>query len=189
MINKAFLHPSIRARMDFMMKTGRQFGFAPIITSTVRDRGKQQDEWNKCQRGASRFPVKEPGCSQHEYGYAFDMQVTKGAFVADQPVPGKISALACAVLGICPEGGERLDLPSGQFAVQLQGRKLGLSNSQSDPIHFSIFPSATWDPHMRSEFGIGCRTCRPPELLDPTSLEFIQFQFPSPRRPDDPLGL
>jgi len=149
-----------------MFRGAQQAGWEPQITSTVRDRGRQQELWEDCQFGRAPFPVKQPGCSQHEFGYAFDMKVARGAFVADQPVPGRLATLACSLLGICGDPAQRERLPAAQALLQIRGRQLGLSTSQGDPVHFSVFPSSVWDPHMRSEFGIGCRTCLPRDDLD-----------------------
>lgn len=159
MINKAFLHPAVRQRMDIMVRTAREQGFAPVVRSTVRDSGTQRDLWERCQARAWPFPVKEPGCSQHEWGMAFDLVATQGATVANRPVPGRVGIAACAILGLCPQETPGQDLAAAQFAIQLNGRRLGLSTPDSDPIHFSVFPASVWDPHMRSEFGLGCSTC------------------------------
>jgi len=160
-INKAFLHPAVRQRMDLMVRVGRQLGLAPEIRSTVRDSGTQIDLWERCRRREASFPVKQPGCSQHEWGMAFDMKATQGTQVMGRPLPGRIVSLACALLGLCPSPLDPAPLPPAQFSLQLLGRRLGLSSPQSDPIHFSVFPSSVWDPHMKSEFGLGCATCTP----------------------------
>jgi len=159
MINKAFLHPAVRERMDLIKKAGDQLGFAPEVTSTFRDRSKQVDLWNKCARGQVSRPVKFPGCSQHEFGFAFDMVASKGARIADQPIPGRLEMAICGLLGICPQNPTQRDIPSAQFTLQVMGRRMGLTSPASDPIHFSVFPASVWDPHMRSEFNLECRTC------------------------------
>ncbi len=165
--------------MDIMVREARDNGWAPIVTSTVRDTGTQQRLWDRCQRGQGPFPVKEPGCSQHEWGMAFDLVATRGAAVRMEPVPGRLSTAACLLLGICPERDDGLDLPAAQALLQIRGRQLGLSTSRSDPIHFSVFPSGVWDPHMRSEFGLGCGTCFPDrEFLSGASLGFQDFVVP-----------
>lgn len=162
-----------------MKRQADRAGFAPVIRSTYRDRGTQTNLWNRCQRREASFPVKEPGCSQHEFGYAFDMVATGGAFVADAPVPGRVSQILCGVFGICGDQVERSDQPAAQFALQLMARKIGLSTSASDKIHFSIFPSSVWDPHMRSTFGLGCRTCVPDRIpLSGADLGFDEFVVP-----------
>jgi len=174
-INKAFLHPAVRQRLDILVQNARDNGWGPVVRSTVRDDGTQQNLWDRCQRGEGPFPVKEPGCSQHKWGYAFDLVATRGAVVANAPVPGRLSVALCALLGICPDREPGRDTRAAQELLQIQGRRLGLSTSRSDPVHFSVFPSSVWDPHMRSEFGLGCRTCSPGTFLErPGIREFIE---------------
>jgi hypothetical protein len=43
------------------------------ITSVTRSKAKQQQLWERYQRGESQFPAAPPGRSKHEYGLAWDM--------------------------------------------------------------------------------------------------------------------
>lgn len=161
MINKAFLHPAIRARMDWIIEKGRAFGLDPEVTSGWRTIGVQRGLFQDCLDGTATHRVKHPGCSQHEFGFAFDM-LPRRRFPRIGPRTG---------------GGFDID----QSFLQEAGRVTGLTGSG---IHFAVFPAAVWDPHMTRTFGVDCSTCTPRKTVGSGVNPFRDFGvlFSDPRQ-------
>ncbi len=175
MINTAFLHPWVKWGLRELLRKGLEADIAPVVTSTFRSFETQETEFAKCQtarRGQRGFPVKASFCSQHSYGFAFDMQAQLGLPLIENKVttPGGLAATwICTWLPqatVCQAFGQpvtvRTPVPVAQDHLMDLGAQLDFRVSDSDPIHFGTFPAAVWDPHMRSTFGIDCSTCRYP---------------------------
>lgn len=163
MINQAYLHPWVRQKMHELLDAARRFDLAPIVTRTAVFADAQEELWRRCsiaQPGQQGFPVKESPCSQHEWGMAFDARATVELPLTAEAPPravGMAYRIFCREFPeICRAGFPRNTAP---FAMGLLGRQLGLEWSSRDAVHFSAFTPGVWDPHMRSTFGLGCRTC------------------------------
>ena len=175
MINKAQLHPWVRWAMETLLAEGRKAGLNPVLTSGFRDLGSQRALLQRCERGEGvrGFPVKDPLCSQHVWGYAFDMEATRPPIVMGEriPLPGSSGSLTIAkevfcsffpdVL-VCDQPISTRDQSNGQFALGLIAKGIGLLWSKTDSIHFYTFPRSAWDSHMRQTFNTSCATCHHP---------------------------
>jgi len=161
--------------MEQLLELGREVGLDPQITSAFRDLGKQRDEFRTCltAQGARGFPVKDPLCSQHVWGYAFDM--TAGATperLGDPlPLPGSRGVLSisrhllCQLFGepeMCDPGVDTREAGSNQFLLGELARSIGLLWSATDSVHFFTFPRSQWDQHMTRTFQTSCETCHHP---------------------------
>ena len=58
-----------------LLNVADHYGIPYTITSTRRSMSEQRRLYERRQRGQHPLPVARPGCSQHNYGYAFDMVV------------------------------------------------------------------------------------------------------------------
>lgn len=163
MINKALLDPWVRQQMDRLLEFGRASGFEPVVTSGWRSFREQERLFLNCVRampGQTGYPVALPGCSQHEYGLAFDLKATRAATVmGDIPTRGRI--LLCALLPQLCRFDQEIPFDPPDFEQNLLGtfaKGLGLKWARSDPIHFSACDPATW----RLQLPRHCKTCTYP---------------------------
>jgi len=174
-INKALLHPWVRWAMQTLLEEGRKAGLNPVVTSAFRDMGSQRALLQRCQRGEGvrGFPVKDPLCSQHVWGFAFDMEAQRPPVVAGEsiPLPGSSGSLTiakevfCSIFPdtpICAQAISTQDQTNAQFVLGLLAKQIGLLWVKSDAIHFFTFPRSAWDSHMRKTFNTSCETCHHP---------------------------
>lgn len=63
--------PELRPYAEELVRLIEQNGYRVRITSVVRDPERQAQLY--AQRHRNPYPVAPPGCSQHEYGIAWDM--------------------------------------------------------------------------------------------------------------------
>jgi len=165
-INKAFLHPWVREKMQELLIEGQRLGLAPIVTSTYRFGDTQDELMRRCriaQPEQQGFPVKESPCSQHEWGFAFDANPTVNVPLGGG-IPGRGGVLLEVFCKTFPEActAREEGRDTAPFALGLVGRDIGLEWSPRDTVHFSAFTPGRWDPHMRSVWGLSCRTCTYP---------------------------
>ncbi len=161
MINKAFLDPWVRCKLDQLRSALECQGIFSVISSGNRSTADQREKFERCEfnPGGTDFPVTSPGCSQHEYGLAFDLVAGSVTF---NVMPGRLGTIRAALCRVRP------DLPfctqpetrSPQGIAGDTGRALGLSWSNADPVHFAAFPSGIFNSHMRAR-GFSCQTCHP----------------------------
>jgi len=161
MINKALLDPWVKCKMEELRSALECQGIFGVVTSAYRSTADQRTKFQRCNfsPGDTKFPVKSPGCSQHEYGLAFDMVVGS---VTQNIMPGRLSAIR-AVLCRARPGLPFCTQPETRSPQGIAGdtaRSLGLAWSNSDPVHFAAFPAGVFDSHMRAR-GFECRTCQP----------------------------
>lgn len=167
--NLNFLHPWVKARAKYLIDWGTRNLIDPYVTSARRTFDEQKDLWDMCQAKVGRrgFPVKDPGCSQHLYGFAFDMQAQVKRIEAPQ-VQGPFH-LACYLypdLWFCPGAGDPLPANVQTNAQRLlceEARRVGMICSATDAVHFQTFETKPWNAHMRRYFGASCETCHYPE--------------------------
>lgn len=173
MINKALLHPWVRCKAEQLLECGRRFGLAPTLTSAYRTSGEQIAKWNNCILTGARFPVKHPGCSQHEYGLAFDAVANAPRGPGSPVSPGMlVNFVLCKILPDNPLCAGIGPPPPRQAELQALGAEIGLVTSGGRSVHFATFPASVFDSHMQSNFGVNCQTCRPLPPLDFTNRFF-----------------
>lgn len=177
MINKALLDPWVRCKLKDLQDFLFCNNVVAVVSSGFRDTSEQTNLFNQCLdpvRG-TKFPVKHPGCSQHEHGLAFDLDIRP---LHDPRFIGQFGALKMAICAVRPDlffcARKEQDPHSlaGDYA-----RAIGLNWSASDPVHFSAFPSAVFNSHMEA-LGFNCQTCRPGPGGVPAS--FFDFRIPDP---------
>ncbi len=135
------------------------------MSSGYRSSSEQSNLFETCQSNIQPygFPVKAPGCSQHEFGLAVDIEARLRPVATPSPTPQ--SAISNFILCIlfnqlpfCEPGLPAISLLNAQRELGAMGQAIGLNWSESDPVHFSAFPSSTFNNHMRS-LGADCRVC------------------------------
>lgn len=67
------LDPRLRPWANELYRIAVQNGLQPRITSTFRSIAEQKILFDRHNRGESDLPAAAPGCSQHNYGLAFDL--------------------------------------------------------------------------------------------------------------------
>ncbi len=166
MINKAFLDPWVRHKMEELVSLGMELDLAPIVTSGYRDAETQVELFRRCeiaqddQRG---FPVKRSPCSSHEWGFSFDSRPTTRLDPIGGPPGTKSPGLSDLFCHFFPDVCRRReDLDIAPLVYGEIGRSIGLRWSPRDAIHFGAFTPGEWDPHMRSVWGLDCSTCTYP---------------------------
>ena len=70
------LVPELRPFAEQLLAVAGANGLAPKITSTRRSFADQKRLYDSYLAGTALYPVAPPGSSAHEYGWAFDMDVT-----------------------------------------------------------------------------------------------------------------
>ncbi len=166
MINKAFLDPWTLFKMNELKEMAADLDLQ--ISSTFRFREAQQKLWDSCRNeGFERgFPVAQPGCSQHEWGFAFDGEVLNPLNAPRVIMPiGALRDLFCYVvpdgLGwICHER-TTFEQGFGQGLVGRMAHSIGLEWDTTDSVHFATFPRDAWASHFRAA-GFECPTCTYP---------------------------
>jgi len=166
MINKAFLDPWVRHKMEELVELGVRADLAPIVTSAFRDPGTQRDLFQRCQNaqpGQTGFPVKRSPCSSHEWGFSFDSRPTTRLDPIGGPPGSRSPGLAALFCHFFPDVcRQRVDLDIAPIVYGEIGRGIGLRWSSRDAVHFSAFTAGEWDPHMRNVWGLDCTTCTYP---------------------------
>lgn len=70
------LHPQLAAAANELLRVAYENGLNPQVTSTVRTWGQQAVLWRRFMAGLSTYPAAPPGRSAHQWGWAFDVEVT-----------------------------------------------------------------------------------------------------------------
>jgi len=70
------LDPAIRQWAEALLEVAVAYRLGPHVLSTFRSFSEQQRLYEAYLRGESRNPVAPPGRSLHNYGHAFDLQVS-----------------------------------------------------------------------------------------------------------------
>jgi len=116
----AGIHPYVSARVKLILDTADRYGGRYSILSGVRTAAKQFELWN---RPGRLTPTAFPGCSQHQFGLAMDVQFQNkawqdwyGASARNiglttvsldpnhvQAVPGSRFQSVAAAVGVCPD--------------------------------------------------------------------------------------
>lgn len=174
MINTAFLDPWVKKQMKDLKRWASDVGLNPEITSAWRSTTEQADRYRLCRQGggARGFPVKESPCSQHEWGFAFDMVARAEPDISGQRLPTSIPGvgvvlardLLCGLFGgeACSSAVSQGDQVFNQRLLRARAVNQGLYSSSADSVHFAAFPTAEWNSHMRSVWGLSCNLCRHP---------------------------
>ena len=68
------VHPYVTDRVRYLLRIADRYGSRYRVISGKRNARQQWGLWN----AKSRFPAAFPGCSQHEYGLAMDVQFDSG---------------------------------------------------------------------------------------------------------------
>jgi LAS superfamily LD-carboxypeptidase LdcB len=66
----------LRIAAEALIDLANEWGVQPRITSTVRSFAEQTRLYRRMLQGNQSYGVNPPGCSAHEYGWAFDMVTT-----------------------------------------------------------------------------------------------------------------
>lgn len=69
------LHPGFRPYAAALVAVAERYGLNPRVTSTRRSFDDQRRLYERWKSGRNPYPAAAPGCSQHNYGVAFDMVV------------------------------------------------------------------------------------------------------------------
>lgn len=75
------LHPSFAPWARWLYACAEYNRLSPRVTSTYRSLSDQQRLRSRYEMGESRYPAAKPGCSQHNYGLAFDMVSQNNAWL------------------------------------------------------------------------------------------------------------
>jgi len=67
------LDPRLRPWATWLYETAELNQLRPRVTSTFRSVRQQQRLFERHQRGEQILPVARPGCSEHQFGLAWDM--------------------------------------------------------------------------------------------------------------------
>jgi len=170
MINLNLLDPWVKARVKDLKNFADRNLMTANVSSGFRSSQEQWRLWNQCETGAGvrGFPVKHPGCSQHEWGFAVDIEARPDHVNAPTAMGqwGAAAFILCAAFPdlafLCDDGRSGAELSNAQRTLGEEARRLGLFWSGSDSVHYSAFPASAWDPHMRRWWGADCRTCTHP---------------------------
>lgn len=128
--NRAFnsVHPYLQYHLSILKQALESYGVRVTFLSGFRTYKSQQQLWDRCNSWATRWmctrPVAAPGCSQHNWGYAMDMQIHP---------PGNVI--------------EGIDVTNRWSKIADDwARQLGLVTVKGDPNHVMIFPGAAFRP-------------------------------------------
>lgn len=67
------LHPQFAPWARWLYEVAEYNRLSPRVTSTTRSMAEQQRLRARYEAGESHLPASRPGCSQHNYGLAFDL--------------------------------------------------------------------------------------------------------------------
>lgn len=148
--------------MEWVREEAQRFGMQPRVTSGFRSFSTQTELWNRCVRGESRRAVKHPGCSQHEWGYAFDMVLDNPPAIMGEGiprVPGAIARLAlCAFIPQLCQMGTSTPRTVGREWIKAAVELTGL---RSDGFHNQVFQGQLWNDAATAWGGLNCKVCHP----------------------------
>ncbi|GAG84918.1 unnamed protein product [marine sediment metagenome] len=71
------LHPQVRPAAEWLVMLAAAQGWDVRITSVFRSFREQDGLYQDWIRGRRVLPAAKPGCSQHQYGLAFDMVIAE----------------------------------------------------------------------------------------------------------------
>lgn len=70
-------HPALRPWFQALYDAAEQGGLRPRVTSVYRSVAEQSRLYDRYRLGQTPYPAAPPGCSEHNYGLAVDMVVTR----------------------------------------------------------------------------------------------------------------
>ena len=71
------LNPQVRPAAEWLVSLAAAQGWDVRITSVFRSMREQDGLYQDWIRGRRLLPAAKPGCSQHQYGLAFDMVISE----------------------------------------------------------------------------------------------------------------
>ena len=74
------LVPELQPFAFWLVNLALAQGWSVRITSVYRSEREQRMLWDEWVRGNRRLPAAKPGCSQHQYGLAWDMVINEDPF-------------------------------------------------------------------------------------------------------------
>ena len=104
------LHPQVRPAAEWLVSLAAAQGWDVRITSVRRSMREQQMLYADWIRGRRILPAAKPGCSQHQYGLAWDMVIS-----------------------------EDMNGPRQRAIGGAWGQIGGSWGGQTDPVHYGVF--------------------------------------------------